>query len=156
MLSPKSNGMASLRQTRSALEPEFACDGLWKAPTLPLFAFRAPISCECITPSTRDTKRECLRKYPEVVHLTDRRSVRGRTNVCSLTNLRQSSRMLSAMCKGFRVKDSALKFYFGNWVFQLAYSSRRIPSLCILDCRVVRFIPKRAAAPCEPETTPPV
>ena len=31
-----------------------------------------------------------------------------------------------------------------------------IPSLCIFDCSVVRFMPNLAAAPPEPETTPPV
>src|SRR5579864_2678217 len=36
-----------------------------------------------------------------------------------------------------------------------SYSSRVIPSFCILDCRVVRFIPSRTAAPRTPAMTPP-
>src|SRR5581483_10949771 len=41
-----------------------------------------------------------------------------------------------------------------NAVYKKLYSSRRIPSRRIFDCRVVRFMPKRAAAPRDPAITP--
>src|SRR5256885_2850357 len=105
-------------------------------------AFRTPLkSHECLDQSILDTKCHCLRKYPKTMPGNELLCVLQCTKQCPSPLGRQSRRFYSAT-----QRESSS--------FQLAYSSRIIPNRCILDCRVVRFMPSLAAAPCEPETIP--
>ena len=58
--------------------------------------------------------------------------------------------------KGSDFKCRSTPCRYSGSAFISATPRPRMPSFCIRDCRVVRFRPSRAAAPCGPPTTQPV